>query len=292
MPSTTRPPTISFLTDYGLSDEFVGVVKGVIRQLAPETQVIDVSHDVAPHDIRAGSLTLVRAVQYLPDGVILAVVDPGVGTARRAIAVEAGDDGMILVGPDNGLLAPAAAILGGARRAYSLTNTELHLATPGATFAGRDVFAPVAAHLSKGMDITEVGAEIDPAGLMPGMLPLSRIDEGAIIGEVLWVDRFGNAQLNIDPDEIAEFGDRVSLHFGTALRTAKRADTYGAIKSGEIGLVVDSYGLVSVCLDRRSASQELGLHAGTGITLSAPTDEPARPSGTVTPVQLGARRAD
>ena len=289
------PSTISFLTDYGLADEFVGVVKGVIRQLAPEAMVIDVSHDVPPHDVRAGSLTLVRAVQYLPDGVILAVVDPGVGTARRAIAVEAGDDGMVMVGPDNGLLAPAVAILGGARRAVELSNTDLHLIAPGPTFAGRDIFAPVAAHLANGVSILEVGHEVDPAGLMPGMLPLSQAENGQVTGEVLWVDRFGNAQLNIDPAEIADFGDTVSLRFGTTHRTARRSEAYGGIRGGEIGLVVDSYGLVSVCLDRRSASAELGIHAGMAVTLAAPSDDPAggsTPSGAVTPVQLGPRRAD
>ena len=285
------PSTISFLSDYGLVDEFVGVVKGVIRQLAPDTGVIDISHDIHPHDVRAGSLTLVRAVQYLPDGVVLAIVDPGVGTARRAIAVEAGDDGMILVGPDNGLMAPAAAILGGARRAVSLTNTSLHLQAAGPTFAGRDIFAPVAAHLSKGMDLIEVGDLVDPAGLLPGIVPLTRVEDGVVHGEVLWVDRFGNAQLNVDPTDIADFGTAVTLTMGSVVRTAKRANTYGSIRGSEIGLVVDSYGLVSVCLDRQSASRELGLAAGMAIDLSEPTDGP--PSmGVVTPVQLGPRRAD
>lgn len=288
------PSTISFLSDYGLVDEFVGVVKAVIRQLAPDTGVIDISHDIHPHDVRAGSLTLVRAIQYLPDGVVLAIVDPGVGTARRAIAVEAGDDGMILVGPDNGLMAPAAAILGGARRAVSLTNTSLHLSAAGPTFAGRDIFAPVAAHLSNGMDLTEVGDLVDPAGLLPGIVPLTRVEDGVVHGEVLWVDRFGNAQLNVDPNDIVDFGAAVTLTMGSVVRTAKRADTYGSIRGSEIGLVVDSYGLVSVCLDRQSASRELGLAAGMAIDLSEPTDGPGRPPsmGVVTPVQLGPRRAD
>ena len=288
------PSTISFLSDYGLVDEFVGVVKAVIRQLAPDTGVIDISHDIHPHDVRAGSLTLVRAIQYLPDGVVLAIVDPGVGTARRAIAVEAGDDGMILVGPDNGLMAPAAAILGGARRAVSLTNTSLHLSAAGPTFAGRDIFAPVAAHLSNGMDLTEVGYLVDPAGLLPGIVPLTRVEDGVVHGEVLWVDRFGNAQLNVDPNDIVDFGAAVTLTMGSVVRTAKRADTYGSIRGSEIGLVVDSYGLVSVCLDRQSASRELGLAAGMAIDLSEPTDGPGGPPsmGVVTPVQLGPRRAD
>ena len=261
-------PTISFLTDYGHADEFVGVCKAVIRQLAPTTAVIDITHDIAPHDIRAGSLALVRSVQYLPDGVVLAIVDPGVGTARRAVAVEAGD--LVFVGPDNGLLAPAVAMLGGALAAVELTNTDFHLAAPGPTFAGRDVFAPVAANLSAGAAIGDLGTPIEPVTLLPGVLPLSREEEGGVVGEGLWVDRYGNVQLNIDPDEISQLGDVIAVRWGSTTRIARRAQTYGAIRTGEIGLVIDSYGLLSICLDRRSAAQELGIGTGTGITLSAP----------------------
>lgn len=268
--STAAPttPTISFLTDYGLVDEFVGVCRSVVRQLAPLTAVIDITHDIAAHDVRAGSLTLVRAVQYLADGVVLAIVDPGVGTARRAIAVEAGP--MIFVGPDNGLMAPAVAMLGGARRAVHLTNEEYHLSAPGPTFAGRDVFSPVAAQLTNGVELTEFGPEIDPAGLVPGMIPLTRSENDAVHAEVLWVDRYGNAQLNVDPDEIAALGDAISLEFAGTTRTAHRAETYAAIKTGSIGLVVDSYGMVSVCLDRRPAASDLGLGAGTAVVLRTP----------------------
>jgi S-adenosyl-L-methionine hydrolase (adenosine-forming) len=263
--------TISFLTDYGHADEFVGVCKSVIRQLAPETVVIDLTHDLPAHDVRAGSLALVRSIQYLADGVVLAIVDPGVGTARKAVAVEAGERGeYVFVGPDNGLLAPAVAMLGGARRAVNLTNEEHHLAAPGATFAGRDIFAPVAARLSTGMPITAFGDTIDPASLLPGVLPLSRTEDGRVLGEALWVDRFGNVQLNIDPDDVAAIGEVVSLSWGSTTRTVHRADSYGAIKAGEIGLVVDSYGLLSVCLDRQNASRSLGLGAGSAVTLTAP----------------------
>ncbi|HET7718313.1 MAG TPA: SAM-dependent chlorinase/fluorinase, partial [Acidimicrobiales bacterium] len=133
-----RYDTITFLSDYGLRDEFVGVVKGVLRTLAPHATVLDLTHEVPVHDVRAGALTLARSVQYLPPGVVLAVVDPGVGSDRRAVAVEVGDEQTaVLVGPDNGLLAPAVAMVGGARRAVSLTNTDLHLPAPGPTFAGR-----------------------------------------------------------------------------------------------------------------------------------------------------------
>lgn len=261
--------TISFLTDYGRVDEFVGVCKSVIRQLAPRVEVIDITHDIAPHDIRAGSLALVRSVQYLADGIVLAVVDPGVGTARKAIAVEAGP--LVFMGPDNGLLAPAVAMVGGARRAVELTNDELHLSAPGGTFAGRDIFSPVAARLCTGTPFEQLGVEIDPAGLVPGVLPLSRVEDGIVHGETLWVDRFGNVQLNIDPGDIADIGTVLSITFGATTRTARVTETYADIRTGEIGLVVDSYGLVSVCLDRASAARELGLGEGAAVQLFAPT---------------------
>jgi S-adenosyl-L-methionine hydrolase (adenosine-forming) len=278
-------PTISFLTDYGLADEFVGVVKGVIRQLAPDTVVIDVSHGVTAHDVRAGSLTLSRAVQYLPDGVVLAIVDPGVGTTRRAIVVEVNNDDchLMFVGPDNGLLAPAVAMAGGATRAFELSNTDLHLDAPGATFAGRDIFAPVAARLSAGMPIEECGVALDPNLLLPGVLPLSRSENDMLFAEVLWVDHFGNAQLNVDPAEVAPFGDVVSVRFGgvdAAPRSGRVAKTYGELRTGEIGLVVDSYGLLSVSLDRTSAARELGLAEAMSVVIShadAPTPA-ARPA--------------
>src|SRR3954464_8376756 len=151
--AAARYDTVSFLSDYGHADEFVGVVKGVIRNLAHHAVVIDLCHEIPPHDVRAGSLALARSVQYLPPGVVLAVVDPGVGSDRRAVAVEVGDDtqAAYFVGPDNGLLASAVAMTGGARRAVSLTNPDYQLASPGPTFAGRDVFAPAVAHLCNGV---------------------------------------------------------------------------------------------------------------------------------------------
>jgi S-adenosylmethionine hydrolase len=265
-----RLDTVSFLSDYGLADEFVGVVKGVIRTIAPHAVVLDVTHEIAPHDVRAGALALARAAQYLPPGVVLAIVDPGVGTTRRAVAVEAGDDApSVFVGPDNGLLAAAVGMAGGARRAVSLSNDEYHLAAPGPTFAGRDVFAPVAAHLCAGVDLAALGESIDPSGLQPGLLPLTRHEDGAVVGEVLWVDRFGNVQLNVDPDEIAAMGEAVTLQVGDQRRTAMRARTYAALRAGQVGLVVDSYGLLSVSLDQRSAAEELHVKPGDAVTLEA-----------------------
>lgn len=280
-----RFDTISFLSDYGTVDEFVGVVHSVIRQLSPETAVIDVTHHVPAHDVRAGSLTLARAAQYLAPGVVLAVVDPGVGTARRPIAVEVGDGASILVGPDNGLLAPAVSMVGGATRAVVLAEEEYQLAAPGPTFAGRDVFGPAAAHLCNGVDLAELGPLVDTATLMPGMIPITRVEDGALVAEVLWTDGFGNLQLNVDPTEIEAFGERIELRFDGRTRTGVRHVTYGEIPTGEVGLVVDSYGLVSVALDRTSAADELGIGTGDEVVLAS-LDEDARPAGVITPVSL------
>lgn len=246
-------------------------MRSVIRSLAPHAAVIDITHEIPPHDIRAGSLTLARSVQYLAPGVILAVVDPGVGTARRAVAVEVADGDGVFVGPDNGLLAGAVAMTGGATRAVELTNPAYQLEAPGPTFAGRDVFAPVAAHLCNGLDLTELGEPVDPIGLMPGILPLSRDEDGGIACEVLWVDRFGNAQLNVDPGDVASWGDRIVVKWGAEQRTLKRATTYGDIGPGQAALVVDSYGLLSVAVDRGSAADQLKLHPATAVRLEQAT---------------------
>src|SRR5437588_6792444 len=193
--------TISFLSDYGLADEFVGVCKAVMRRIAPHAAVIDICHEVPPHDVRAGSLALARAAQYLPAGIVLGIVDPGVGGDRRAVAVEAAGGEAVFVGPDNGVLASAVAMTGGASRAVALTNEEYQLPAPGPTFAGRDVFAPAAAYLCDGVDLLELGETVDPLSLLPGILPLTRAENGKPVGQVLWVDRFGNVQLNVGPTD-------------------------------------------------------------------------------------------
>jgi S-adenosylmethionine hydrolase len=282
-----RYDTVSFLSDYGRRDEFVGVVHSVIRATAPEAVVIDVTHDVPRHDVRAGGLALARSAQYLCPGVVLAVVDPGVGSARRAIAVEVGDGQSVLVGPDNGLLAPAVAMVGGATRAVSLTNTDFHLPAPGPTFDGRDVFAPVAASLCVGADLEDLGELVDVSSLTPGMIPVVRDDDGDLVGEVMWVDHFGNCQLNVDPDDIDGWGDAVHLGIGDEWRLARRAHTYGDVGEGQIGLLVDSYGVLSIALDRRPADAELALRAGTEVRIRRLEGD--APSGVDTPVTLGRR---
>lgn len=265
-----RFDTVTFLSDYGRADEFVGVVHSVVRAIAPEVTVVDLTHDIAPYDTRAASLLLARSAQYLCPGVVLAVVDPGVGTPRRAVAVEVGDGASVLVGPDNGLLASAVAMCGGATAAVELDNPDYHLPAPGPTFAGRDVFAPVAAHLCAGVPLLDLGSAVDPASLLPGVLPVARLEGGDLVAEVLWVDRYGNAQLNVDPtelDALAGEGEPVALAFADTSRVASRADAYGSVPVGSVGLVVDSYGLVSVAVDRGSAAGELGLAPGTEVRL-------------------------
>lgn len=283
--------TVSFLSDFGLDDGFVGIVHSVIASIAPEVRVIDVTHGIAAHDVRAGGLALARAVQYLNPGVVLAVVDPGVGTDRRAVAVEVGEGASVLVGPDNGLLAPAAAMVGGAGRAVELTSPDHRLSAVGATFDGRDVFAPAAAHLCCGVPLADLGPEIDPVSLVPGVLPVSRTGPDGVEAEVLWVDRYGNCQLNLGPDDLDGLGPALQIVIDGEVRAAETAVAYDAIAPGRLGLVVDSCGLVSVAAPRRSAAVELGIAEGATVQIRTPGDgEPA--PGAVTPVALGPNRGD
>jgi S-adenosylmethionine hydrolase len=280
----STPETVSFLSDYGTDDEFVGVVRSVIRSIAPQAAVVDLTHGIPAHDVRAGALALARTVQYVATpGVILAVVDPGVGTARRAVAVSVADGEGIFVAPDNGLIAAAVAMAGGAERAVALTNPEYHLPRAGgATFDGRDVFAPVAAHLCNGVPFDDLGDPVDVATLLPGVLPVAQRTDDVLDCEVLWVDRYGNAQLNVDPDDVEFLGERIQVRAGDEIRTARRAEAYGAIPQGQVGIVIDSYGLVSVCVDRGSAAAELHLAAGDAVALAPGV-------GVATEVTLGRR---
>jgi S-adenosyl-L-methionine hydrolase (adenosine-forming) len=285
----SRPPFVSFLSDYGRTDEFVGVCHAVMLDIAPELRIVDVTHDVPAFDVRAGALALVRAVQYLPEGIVLAVVDPGVGSERRCVAVEV--EHAVFVGPDNGLLAPAVAMLGGPRRVHELAATEFQLPAPGPTFAGRDVMAPAAAYLATGVPIADLGPELDPVQLTPAIVPLPDDDgEGRIAGEVLWVDRFGNCQLNIAPEQLRAAGVleggalEVTVVDAAGTRKGRRARwvrAFAEAKPSELVLLVDSYGMCTLVLDRRSAAAELGLRNGSAVTVAvegAPAvDEPGMP---------------
>ena len=260
--------TVSFLTDYGLDDEFVGVVKSVIRDMAPHVTVVDLTHGIRPFDVRGG------------------VAGPGPGDPlrrrghrarrrrprRRHVAPGAGDRGRRrgrrAHRPGQRPARAGGRVVGGAERAVELTNPEHHLAAAGATFAGRDVFAPVAAHLCNGVDLAELGPLVDPAALMPGMLPLPREEPDGFHTEVLWVDRFGNCQLNVGPEDLTPGVDVWAVTIGDERRAAKLATSYGELAAGSVGLVLDSHGMYSLALDQRSAAHELRLATGDAVVLS------------------------
>jgi S-adenosyl-L-methionine hydrolase (adenosine-forming) len=293
-----RPPFVSFLSDYGRGDEFVGVCHAVVLDIAPTARIVDITHDVPPFDVRAGALALVRAVQYLPEGVVLAVVDPGVGTERRciAVAVEHG----FLVGPDNGLLAPAVTMLGGPLAVVSIEAAELRLAAPGPTFAGRDVMAPAAAHLAAGVELAALGPAVDPASLVPALVPLSEEADGGLGGEVLWVDRYGNCQLNLAPEQLEAAGARPggSLQVAvtdaagqTRVRRARWVRVFADARPSELVLLVDSYGMCALALDRASASAELGVRAGSPVRVEVgPSDDVGAGGSPVGEVAVGPPR--
>ena len=283
---TLRYGTVSFLSDYGLGDEFVGVVRSVVMGHAPGVEVVDITHGIPAHDVRAGSLALARSAPYLCPGVVLAVVDPGVGGERRAVAVEVGGGESVLVGPDNGLLAPAVAMVGGAARAVSLPAAGFHLDCPGTTFDGRDVFAPVAAHLCNGVDLADLGEALDPGLLVPGVVPVSAREPDGLHAEVLWVDRFGNVQLNVDPADLP--AGRVQVRIGERVRAAELVTAFDEVPPGGLGLLVDSAGLVSLGGARSSAAAELGIAGGDAVVLA---DLDGTESGVTTPVELGRSRA-
>ncbi|MGH2719300.1 MAG: SAM hydrolase/SAM-dependent halogenase family protein [Actinomycetota bacterium] len=265
-----RHSSIGFLTDYGLTDEFVGVCHGVMRCLAPEATVIDITHGIPPHDVVAGAIALARAVAYLPTGVLLAVVDPGVGSARLGVVVVTGE-GSCLVGPDNGLLLPAAERLGGAEACFALENRSLQAQRVSATFHGRDIFAPAAAHLARGVEPSAFGPPVPLADLLRAAIPGAEVGEGRCVGVVLSVDRFGNLETSIDPGDLAAAGllpgSRLGLTVGPVRAVAPYGTTFSDAPPGEPVVLEDSRGLVAVCLNQSSAAIVFSAAAGTHIAL-------------------------
>src|ERR1700685_4803470 len=203
-PFVTTYDCLTFLTDYGVEDGFVAACHGVAAGIAPHASIIDVPHLVPPGDVRRGAAVLAQTIPYLPPAVHVAVVDPGVGTARRGIAVQAGQS--ILVGPDNGLLSWAIAAQGGAQSAVQLTNGDMWLNPVSPTFHGRDIFMPVAAHLAAGADLAQAGTNIGVGEMVVLPAPTSRVHDGEAEGEVMSVDRFGNVQLSIPAADAGMLG--------------------------------------------------------------------------------------
>jgi S-adenosylmethionine hydrolase len=263
---------ISFLSDFGHADEFVGVVHGVIERISPGTRVIDVGHQVPRGNVRAGALMLLRAIQYIPDGVVLAVVDPGVGTDRRGVAVET--ERGFFVGPDNGILAPSVAMVGGAVRAVRLESEEFRLPMHGTSFDGRDVFAPAAAVLATGeANLEDLGTMVDPASLMSLLLPLVEHGDSVVQGEVWWVDGYGNAQTNISSEDMATvrmaLGCTVMVRVGSTVHEVAWVDAYADAERGSPLIHADAHGLMTVAVSEGSAAVSLKLHAGLSIGLGA-----------------------
>lgn len=266
----TRFGWISLCTDYGYSDGFVAACHGVIAQIAPHAQVLDVTHAVPPGDVRHGSVVLADTLRWLPPAVHLAVVDPGVGTARRGIALVSGN--AVLVGPDNGLLLPAAHTLGGVRAAYELAEPAYQLPVISATFHGRDIFAPAAAHLACGLSPDALGPAVDLASLVTLPAPVCEVTDHTIRVEVLAVDHFGNLALAAGAGELAAVGLRtgtaVTLRWPDGTEPVRLGRTFADAPPGELVLLVDSAGHLAVACRGCSAARRTGLRPGTVLELT------------------------
>lgn len=254
---------ISFTTDYGHSDGFVACCHGIIARISPAARVIDITHEVSPGDVRRGAAVLAQTVPHLPPAIHLAVVDPGVGTARRAVAIKTAD--AILVGPDNGLLPPAAEALGGAIFAVELTETSWFATQVSATFHGRDVFAPVAARLASGRVLESAGTEIDPATLVRLPEPMAVFGLGWLDAEVRTVDRFGNVQLAARSSALTGLGRRLLV---SGLR-AVQVSTFGEARQGELVVFADSSGYVAVGVNGGRAVVALSVSPGDMVRITS-----------------------
>lgn len=254
---------LTLLTDYGRADEFVGVCHGVARRIAPDVQLLDVTHGVPRHDVRHGALTLRNALPYLPVGVHVAVVDPQVGTERRAIAVRC-EDGRVLVGPDNGLLSLAWERAGGAIEAIDVSRSPHRLEPISATFHGRDVFVPVAAHLAAGAQLLDAGDAIEIDELEVLELPQPRVfDHGAAVAHALLVDGYGNVSLDLGHDHMMTLGltigSRAEVASDERSMPATVVQTFADVPSGELLVYEDAWGAVALAVNRGDAAATLGL---------------------------------
>jgi S-adenosylmethionine hydrolase len=257
------PRPITFLSDYGYEDEFAGVCRAVISQIAPEALVVDLGHAISRQDVLHGAVALANALPFCSPGIHRAVVDPGVGTARRCVAVRVEDQNRILVGPDNGLFTLAFERFGGPVEAVDLDSSAFRLEPVSATFHGRDVFAPVAAHLAMGARLEEAGAPLDPGELIRVDIPVAVIADGQVTAHCLYVDHFGNASLDLDASQIADWG----LETGSRIRIAAPDGSFEAIwattfedaEPGDLLLFEDSSGSIAIAANGGNAAALLDL---------------------------------
>jgi S-adenosyl-L-methionine hydrolase (adenosine-forming) len=260
---------ITFLSDFGLQDDFVGTCHGVMAAVAPEARVIDVTHGIRPGHVLQGALTLANTLPYMPAGVHLAVVDPGVGSGRRPLALRDGE-GRLHVGPDNGLLLPAVERFGGVAEAYELANADYSLQPVSRTFHGRDLFSPAAAHLAAGVPLEELGPPVDPGELVRVEIPEPEVGHNRIRVVALVVDRFGNVALNLRRDHLKSelpAGSRVELTSRGDRFYAVSARTFADAPRGSLILYEDSYGSLALAVSRGSAAQLLRVEEGSEIVL-------------------------
>lgn len=262
---------VTFLTDFGLEDDFVGTCHGVMKRIAPGAEIIDITHGIRPGRILQGALVLANTLPYMPAGVHLAVVDPGVGGTRRPLVLEDAE-GRRYVGPDNGLLLPAAERFGGVAAAHELANPAYALPRVSRTFHGRDLFSPAAAHLAAGVAPAELGPPIALEELVRIEVPEPEFGDGVIRATVLAVDRFGNVALNLTREHLDGAaivpGTPVELAHGGGRWPAVAARTFGDAHAGDLILYEDSYRNVAVAVSGGSAAARLGVDEGAGLTIA------------------------
>jgi S-adenosyl-L-methionine hydrolase (adenosine-forming) len=265
----TRP--ITFLSDYGLTDEFVGIVHGVIAGICPDARVIDLTHGVPRQDVLAGARVLARALPYVPAGVHLAVVDPEVGARRRAVALRTEEEGRLLVGPDNGLLVPAAERFGGVAEAVEISASPWRLEPVSATFHGRDLFAPVAARLACGAPLASAGTPVDPGELVTQEQSQPRQEADTLVAHVVGTDTFGNAILDAAHDDLMEsglrLGDPVAARVGGRRVRGVVARTFSDVSAGSLLLYEDAGGALALAVNGGDAAALLGVQPGDEVRL-------------------------
>jgi len=263
---------ITFLSDFGLQDDFVGTCHGVIKRIAPDAQIIDITHGISPQQVLQGALVLSNTLPYMPIGVHLAVVDPGVGGARRALALR-DVDGRLYVGPDNGLLVHAAEQLGGIAAAHELANPDFALQPVSRTFHGRDLFAPAAAHLARGVELHELGPPVAAEALARLDIPVPDVAGGRARASVLYVDRYGNMQLNLSREHMDAIdvapGTRVELECRGERYYAIAARTFADARPGDIILYEDSYRNIAIAISRGNAAEMLAVRPGDAVHVRA-----------------------